>query len=144
MPNRVKKAKKVLEKLSHDFVRRRDSQNQNDSVEVGGKCFDCGKLAFGSDFQCGHWIPSGSGGALLRYHPQNMHGQASGCNCGYNQEQVKINYTLAMIKKYGQERVEKLRQLKNKSIKADILFYLKLIELYEKGNEQDIINYLEI
>lgn len=141
MPARLKKAKKDLEKISHDYIRTRDGHN--DGYGFGGKCFDCGKEAVGQNFQCGHWIPSGSGGAILRYHPHNMHGQASGCNCGYNQEMVKINYTRAMTQKYGEKRCSELLALKNRVIKADIIFYSKMIELYEKGIEQDIVDYLE-
>lgn len=141
MPNRIKKAIKDLEKLSHDFVRRRDSIND---YEIKGHCIDCGKLAEGSQFQAGHWLPSGSSGALLRFHPYNIHGQHAGCNCGYNQEKVKIDYTLVMIQRYGDETVSKLRQLKNKSIKADILFYIDMINLYNQGNEQEIVDYLFI
>lgn len=48
-----------------------------------------------------------------------------------------------MIKKYGKKRVEEIRRLRNKTIKADIIFIQKLTELYEKGVEKDIINYLE-
>ena len=140
MPARLKRAKKELVKLSHTFIRKRDSINQN---EISGYCFDCGKLSSGRDFQCGHWIPDSTGGALLRYHPQNMHGQASSCNCGYKQEMAKINYTLAMEKKYGLDRIEKLKQLKNKSIKADIIFYETLISLYKQNNQQNIIDYLD-
>lgn len=139
MPQRVKRAKVRLEKLSHDHVRRRDSISPE---EIKGYCFDCGKLCEAQQAQAGHWQPSGSCGALLRYHPHNMHLQAGGCNCGYQQENVKINYTLAMIKKYGNEYVEQLRQLRNKSIKADIIFYDKMIELYEEGDEEKIVDYL--
>lgn len=139
MPARVKKAKAKLEKLSHDFVRHRDSVSPE---EIKGYCFDCGKLCEGQQFQAGHWQPSGSCGAVLRYHPHNMHGQSGGCNCGYRQEQVKINYTMRMIDKYGKEYVDFLMRLKNKSIKADILFYEKLISLYEEGDEENISNYL--
>lgn len=140
MPNKLKKAKKDLEKISHDYIRRRDSRR---SEIIAGNCFDCGKWVEGSDAQCGHWIPSGSGGAILRYHPQNMNLQASGCNCGYNQEMVKIRYTQAMYQKYDEKRCTELVALKNRTIKADILFYLKMIELYEAGNEEAIITYLE-
>lgn len=139
MPQRVKKAKAKLEKVSHDFIRKRDSISPD---EIKGYCFDCGKLAEGQQFQAGHWQPSGSCGALLRFHPHNMNGQSGGCNCGYRQEQVKINYTMAMIRKYGHEYVEQLRQLKNKSIKADIIFYERMIELYEEGDEEKITDYL--
>lgn len=140
MPARIKRAKKRLEELSHTFVRRRDSIQED---RIGGKCFDCGKYIEGQQFQAGHWQPSGSCGTLLRYHPWNMHGQAAGCNCGYRQEEVKINYTLAMLEKYGKENVDKLLSLKNKSVKADIFWYEKMIELYEAGNEQTIVDFLE-
>jgi len=140
MENRVKKAKKDLEIISHTFVRRRDSEND---YEIAGACFDCGEWASGQQFQAGHFEPSGSCGAILRYHPHNMHGQKGGCNSKFQQEKVKINYTMKMIDRYGKEYVDKLRFMKNKTIHADIIFYLKMIELYEKGIEQDIVDYLE-
>jgi hypothetical protein len=139
MPARVKRAKKRLEELSHTFVRRRDSLQED---KIGGNCFDCGKYVEGPQYQSGHWQPSSSGGALLRFHPWNMNGQAAGCNCGYRQEEVKINYTMAMIEKYGKETVEKLLRMKQKSIKADLQFYESLITLYEKGEEQLIVDFL--
>lgn len=140
MINRVKKAKKTLTELSHRFIRERDSINVN---EIKGNCFDCGKLGEGSDFQCGHWIPDSVGGALLRYHPDNMHGQHSGCNVWFNSEMVKIRYTAMMYQKYGKKRVAELIGLKNRSIKADILFYERMIELYKEGDEKKIIYFLE-
>lgn len=149
MPNRIKKAKKDLVKLSHDWVRHRDSKTENNASGqfIGGYCFDCGNFTVGSQFQSGHWIPDSTGGVTLRYHPHNMHGQAGACNCGYNQEMVKIHYTQAMVRKYGQERVDELLALKNKTIKADIIWYGKMIELYSKPyspeNELDILLFLE-
>lgn len=140
MPARVKRAKKQLKKISHDFIRNRDSVND---YEFAGNCFDCGKYTEGSQFQCGHWEPDSTGGATLRYHPHNMHGQSGSCNCYFRQEQVKINYTMAMIKKYGHDRVNELLLLRNKSIKADIFFYEKMIDLYKSGVEEDIVSYLE-
>jgi len=140
MPTRVKRAKKELEIISHTKIRQRDSIND---YEIKGYCFDCGLLVEGCQFQAGHFQPSGSCGAWLRYHPHNMHGQAGGCNCGYQQEKVKINYTLAMVRKYGEDYVMKLCFARNKSIKADIIFYETLIELYERDTwEQDVVNYL--
>lgn len=136
----LQKLKTKLEKVCHDYIRARDS------VMVGGfcgHCFDCGKWSEGQHFQAGHFHPSGSSGAILRYHPHNIHGQASGCNMAFQQERVKINYTLAMINKYGKNYVEKLGQLKQKTIKADCIFYQTMIDLYNEGNEKKIIKYLE-
>lgn len=139
MLERVKKAKKKLEKISHDYIRRRDGING----ELKGYCFDCGKYCEGQMWQCGHFEPSGSSGALLRYHPHNMHGQFGGCNTKYQQEHVKINYAYKMEDIYGREYVNKLRQLKYKIIKADIIFYETMIDLYEQGDEDKIVQYLE-
>lgn len=136
----VKSLKKKLEKISHDFIRRRDSI---DDTEIKGYCFDCGLYSEGQQFQCGHFEPSGSSGALLRYHPQNMHGQSGACNIWYVQEKVKINYTMAMLKKYGKKRVDEIRRLKQRIIKADSIFYTNLIELYTIGDSDRIIEYLE-
>ena len=128
-----------LVKVSHDYIRSRDSFNRD---EVRGQCFDCDMVTEGQHFQAGHFIPDASGGALLRYHPHNMHGQASGCNMKFVQERVKINYTMKMIERYGLAYVNKLRLLKNKAIKADSIFYSKMIELYEIGDEKKIVSYL--
>lgn len=136
----LKKVISKLTKISHDYIRYRDSKNKD---EIGGYCFDCGTFATGQNFQAGHFIPDSVGGALLRYHPHNMHGQTSGCNMKVSQERVKINYTLAMQKKYGNNYVEHLLRMKQKTVKADIIFYNKLIELYERGVENDIVEFLE-
>jgi len=139
MPARVKRAKAKLELVSHTFIRKRDSIDKD---TIAGYCFDCGEYAEGQYFQTGHWERDSTGGARLRYHPHNMHGQSGGCNMKERQEVVKIAYTLRMIDKYGREYVDKLRMLKNKSIKADIIFYEKMIELYEKGDEKAIVDFL--
>lgn len=142
MPNRVKHAKNILVQLSHDFVRERDSIFE--AEKFGGYCVDCGKYDSGQQFQAGHWIADAVCGVLLRYHPRNMHGQKGGCNMKHQQETVKINYTFAMIKKYGTEYVEKLRAMKDKkTAQGDIFFYEKLIELYRAKDEQAICDFLE-
>lgn len=135
-----KKLAKVLEKISHDYIRHRDSV---DETIIGGYCFDCGTLAMGQQFQAGHFIADSVGGALLRYHPHNMHGQSGGCNMKHSQERVKIEYTIKMQEKYGIDYVNKLRALKLKSIKADSIFYNRMIELYTEGDEDKIVDYLD-
>jgi len=143
MPVRVKRAKKKLEELCHNFVKDRDAIQG--SYPRSGYCCSCGKYVSGSDYQAGHYEPSGASGATLRYHPHNIHGQGGFCcNINRNHQQKMGNaYTMYMIRKYGIERVHEIRNLKNKTIKADIWFYEKMIELYEKGDEKSIIEYLE-
>ena len=135
----VKKAKSVLYELSHTYIRKRDSKDKN---FIGGNCVDCGRWAEGGNFQAGHFIPD-SKGVITRYHPLNMHGQFSGCNMKYQQEYVKINYTLAMVKKYGKPFVEKLKLMSNKTVRVDLQFYLDMIDLYRAGDERRIVKYLE-
>lgn len=135
----VDKAKKVLYELSHTYIRKRDSKDKD---FIGGNCIDCGKWATGGNFQAGHFIAD-SKGVLTRYHPLNMHGQSGGCNIKYQQEWVKINYTLVMIKRYGKPFVEKLKAMSNKTVRVDLSFYLKMIDLYRAGDEKGIIKYLE-
>lgn len=134
------KLKKQLYTLSHTYIRKRDSKND---YEIAGQCFDCGKWGSGKDFQAGHFLPDGGSGAWLRYHPHNMHGQHSGCNGKFQQETVKIRYTLAMQKKYGEKYIKKLYRSRDLGIDADRQFYNTMIELYKAGIEKDIINYLE-
>lgn len=138
--NPLKKIIKELVQVSHTYIRKRDSISED---KIGGRCFDCGEYAEGAQFQAGHWVPDSCGGALLRYHPHNMHGQIGKCNCKFQQEFVKINYTFAMERKYGKEYCQKLLCLKQKSIRADIIFYMKMLELYKFGDEKMIVNYLE-
>lgn len=139
MDKEHKKIIKELVKESHTFIRKRDSRDKD---FIGGYCFDCGKYVEGQHFQAGHFIPN-SKGALTRYHPHNMHGQFSGCNTKYQQEWVKINYTQKMEDKYGRDYVEHLKQMSQKTIKADIIFHKTLLGLYKQGIEQDIVDYLE-
>jgi len=140
MPQRVKRAKLELVALSHTFVRKRDGING----EIKGYCFDCGTYAEGRHFQAGHFKADSVGGAILRYHPHNMHGQASGCNMAQRQETVKINYTIKMQEKYGVDYVNHLLNLKpNMQFKADIIFYENLIMFYKYETEQRIVDFLE-
>jgi len=136
----ISKLKKKLVKVSHDYIRKRDSRQEH---EIAGSCFDCCEWAVGQYFQAGHFLPDGGSGAVLRYHPHNMHGQAAGCNMKHQQERVKINYTIRMIDKYGREYVDFLRSLRQKSIKADRFFYEKMIALYQAGDEKEVVKYLE-
>lgn len=136
----ISSLKNKLVKVSHDYIRKRDSKEE---YEIAGYCFDCGEWAVGQYFQAGHFLPDGGSGAVLRYHPDNMHGQSAGCNMKHQQERVKINYTIKMIDKYGRDYVDFLRHLRQKSIKADRFFYERMISLYQLGDEDEIVKYLE-
>lgn len=103
-------------------------------------CFTSGKKVEGTNAHCGHMFPSGSCGAVLRYHPLNLHCQSyyENINQGGNGAVYAINF----INTYGQEKMDTMLRLKNKSIKADSLFYEKLIEMYTNNTLEEIEEYL--
>src|ERR1035437_2054544 len=134
----IKRIKNKLVEVSHTYIRRRDSKEPE--FRIGGICCTCGKYCEGGDFQAGHYEPDLTGGALLRYHPLNMNGQGGYC-CNINrhgQQKMGNAYTFFMINKHGLKVVENLRALKQKTIKADIIFYQTMLDLYLAGDEKKI------
>lgn len=103
-------------------------------------CFTSGKYVEGANAHCGHMFPSGSCGAVLRYHPLNLHCQSYYENI--NQGGNGAVYALNFIEKYGQDKMNQMLQLKNKSIKADNYFYETLIDLYTNNTLEEIEEYL--
>lgn len=115
-------------------------------AKYGDRCFTCGRTGLtGANQHTGHFIPSGSCGATLRYHPNNLRIQCYNCNINLGGNGAE--YYREMERTLGKKKVEALFQLKNKSIKADELFYKQMIELYKEaivtGKEKKIIKFLE-
>ena len=127
----ISKLKIKLWKIVADRIKARDK----------GVCYTSGKIVSGTNAHCGHGMPNSICGARLRYHPKNLHCQsyyenihASGNGVQYYQNQVRD---------YGQTRVNELYALKNKYIKADIIFYMTLIDLYTNASWEEIEDFLE-
>jgi hypothetical protein len=137
-----KKLPNVLKEICHDWIKIRDSF-ENETRK--GKCITCGRVAEGQDFQAGHWFPSSTCGIILRYHPQNIHGQCGRyCNGNRNhQQKMGMEYTIKMVDKYGSQRVKELQAMKVDTVYTPTHFFETMIELYKKGDEQEIIAYLE-
>ncbi len=129
-----KKTPKQLKDKLWKLVSKRIKERDNNI------CFTSGKYVEGANAHCGHMFPSGACGAVLRYHPKNLHCQSyhENINLGGNGVVYGINF----VKKYGQKEMTKLLKLKNSSIKADNQFYEKLIEMYETYPLEDIEEYL--
>ena len=113
------KLKKELWDLCKELVRKRD----------GNVCVICGKSGLeGSGWHTGHFIPSSTCGALLRYDLRNLH---SSCyNCNINLGGNGALFLIALEKKYGRDFVNNVIRDKQKIIKADIIFYGEKIETY--------------
>lgn len=104
-------------------------------------CFTSKKPVEGSNAHCGHGTASSICGNRLRYHPKNLHCQSyhENINAGGNGRE----YYKQQVLKYGQEEVDKLDSLKEKYVKADVIFYQKLLDLYTNGTWEEIEYFLE-
>lgn len=105
-------------------------------------CFTSGKEIEGSNRQLGHLIPSAVGGILCRYHPYNLRWQSyfENINLGGNGSEFYIR----LVNIEGQDYADRLFALKYKTGKGDILFYEQMIALYEQGDENKIVEFLEM
>lgn len=127
----ISKLKKQLWEVIKLYIRERDNST----------CFTSGVKVEGSNRHVGHLIPSSVGGVLLRYYPLNLHIQSYVENIHHSGNGA-IYYRNA-VAKYGQEKIDKMFELKNHSAQADRYFYTSMIDLYKQGNEEEIIKFLE-
>lgn len=92
-------------------------------------CYTCDRLIDEpSKAQTGHFIPSASGGAFLRYDLRNLRVQDYYCNINLGGNGTE--FYRRMVEEIGQEEVDKLFQDKNKTIKADKWWYMEKIKEY--------------
>ena len=114
----ISKLKRILWSLCREITAKRYSD----------VCFTCGRKVEGSNRQLGHCIPSSIGGALLRYHLDNLRWQCYNCNinCGGN----GALYALNLTKEIGVKRIGEMVLLKRKITKADRYFYETKIAEY--------------
>ncbi len=93
-------------------------------------CFTCGRLINEpAKAQTGHFIPSGSCGAFLRYDLRNLRIQDYYCNINLGGNGAEFYKRL--VETEGQEYVDELFQDKNKIVKASD-HCLELLTLYKE------------
>jgi len=93
------------------------------------KCYTCSKPIEGSNKQLGHFIPSSTCGAFLRYSMRNLRFQCYHCNINCGGQGAEFYRRL--VRDEGQEYVDQLFIDKEKIVKA-YDFYLDTIENYKK------------
>ena len=95
-----------------------------------GQCVSCSKHLHWKEGHAGHFIHAGRGGKRNRvsYDERNVHLQCVGCNTYDQSKASKINYTLYMIKRYGEGVVDELKQIKHQGF----LSRDELEEIYER------------
>jgi hypothetical protein len=117
--------KRKLWKLCSEFNRRKDCD------ETGtGNCISCGALLYWKDGDAGHFIPRARQGETY-YLKENIHLQCKRCN-GFDVERGKIGYTMAMIDKYGAEKIEELQALSRKQARYRRADYEWMIDEYQE------------
>ncbi|HLC78047.1 MAG TPA: recombination protein NinG [Candidatus Nanoarchaeia archaeon] len=106
----------------------------------GNSCFTCGaRNLTGANLQCGHFIPSSTCGAFLRYDFRNLRPQCFRCNINGGGQGAEFYKNVVKIE--GQEYVDQLFRDKNIIVKADAGWYQEKIDLYTGYLESsDIIN----
>jgi len=92
--------KKQLWRIFSTFIRTRDKWT----------CFTCNRIASGSGMHAGHYIPRSAGGMGLYFHEFNVHAQCIRCNL--NLSGNTDIYLQNLITKYGQEKVNELRRIR--------------------------------
>ncbi len=91
------------------------------------RCFTCGKIT--ENPHTSHFIPSASCGAFLRYDLRNLRMCCYHCNINLGGNGAEFYRRLVEIE--GQEYVDQLFKDKQKTIKADIIWYNKILEEYK-------------
>lgn len=93
-------------------------------------CFTCiRRIDEPAKAQTGHFIPSGSCGAFLRYDLRNLRIQCYNCNINLGGNGAVFYKNL--VEEKGQEYVDQLFKDKQKTVKA-LDHYVKLVSEYEK------------
>ena len=121
----ISSLKRKLWKLCSEFNRRKDCDENGT-----GTCISCGKYLHWRDGDAGHFIPRARQGETY-YLKENIHLQCKGCN-GFDVERGKIGYTMAMISRYGPEKVEELQQLSRQISRYRRADYEQMIDEYQE------------
>ena len=100
----VQKLKKELDTIFSRYIRLKYA-DANGYVQ----CFTCGRMYFWKEIQNGHYVRREYN--ATRYHEKNCHPQCVGCNMfkAGNMDE----YTLNLVKKYGDGILEELNALKH-------------------------------
>lgn len=128
--------KLITQIVCNEYIRARDRQNyNNEDISGNGKIHDAG-----------HYINIGANGGIIRYSPQNIHGQCARDNRwkGGN----KGEYRSGLIHRYGLGYVEEIEDIHYSTMKDKTLdkeLVLRIHQLYKDllKKEQWIYRHVE-
>jgi hypothetical protein len=119
------KAREKLWELCKQIVR----------LKYGNTCYTCGaKNLEGSNWHTGHFIPSATCGAFLRYNIDNLRPQCFRCNMRLSGNVVE--YYRAMVRDNGQEFVDQLFRDKNRNTRAHLPWLNEMVDNHTKVLEE--------
>lgn len=122
----ITQLKKQLWELVKQTIRKRD----------GPRCVICGATGLdGSNWQTGHFIPSSTCGAFLRYDLRNLHSNCYRCNINLGGNGAM--YYEALKRDYGQGFIDSVFGDKQTIIKADTQFYEQKIQDFQEISSWD-------
>lgn len=125
----IRTLKKKLQKIFHEFIRKRDLENG---------CISCGKrVPYGQAWHAGHFYPRSTQYASLWFDEQNTNGQCSYCNTylGGNPP----GYVNGLLKKYGKDILTtlELRKICSKRNIWTVFEYEAMIKKYSELNQKE-------
>lgn len=119
--------KDTLDKIFHLFIRLRDGREDGTF-----QCISCGRILPFERSDCGYFIKERH--SATRYNEDNCHAQCRTCNFfkGGNIEEFRK----ALVRKYGEEKVQELERMKNDISKMSEADYQEMIDYYELKVEE--------
>lgn len=120
-PKTLAQLKKELTKVFNTFIRQRDSKDGYFT------CICCDKPLPVAQMHAGHFIPSTY--SAVRFDPDNVHGQSSGCNLFKRGNLTE--YRPRLVAKIGKDRVEALEARRHDAFKQTREWYEEKIAEYK-------------
>lgn len=111
-----------LDRIFSEYIRLRDSDKNG-----YGKCITCGKIIFWKDGDAGHAINRAH--MSTRFDEMNVHLQCRYCN-RFREGEI-VEYTQALVRKYGQSRLDILLAKKHFTSKMGDFEAEQLIKHYK-------------
>ena len=122
MKKSISKLKKELDKWFSLYIRLREASDTGAAV-----CFTCGKVAYFSTLQNGHFQSRRF--MATRFDEENCQVQCVACNMFRSGEQYKFG--LALDSKYGEGTAEELEQISRSILKISRVEYEEKISYYK-------------
>jgi len=116
------KIKKELDAIFSKYIR------QKYAVDGMVSCYTCGKIFEIKRIQNGHFVSRKH--LATRWSEENCRPQCWGCN-GFGRG-MTLEFEEGLIKEYGRDKVEAIKQSRHQTLKLDREWYLDKIEHYAR------------